>query len=259
MRGEFNTETVKMWGGRRKTFTKGLEKSGEKHQSVSTCPTRCNPTDCSPLGSSIPRISQARTLEWTAIPFSRRSSQPRDQTWVSQIAGRFFIIWATREASRGKILEKHSVRVRGDGMRMRGRDARLDPSCSRHPSPGASQEERKPADIYSAQMSPAPAAIGLQPHKKLQVRSSHVSQSNHRPMRNTKMPLSNPGNRGEKTLYMDITRWSTPKSDWLYSLQQKMEKLYTVSKNKTRSWLWLRSWAPYCQIQTEIEESRENH
>ena len=54
----------------------------------------------------------------------------------------------------------------------------------------------------------------------------------------------------EKTLYMDITRWSTPKSDWLYSLQPKMEKLYTVSKNKTRSQLWLRSWTPYCQIQT---------
>ena len=34
----------------------------------------------------------------------------------------------------------------------------------------------------------------------------------------------------------------TPKSDWLYSVQPKMEKLYTVSKNKTRSWLWLRSW-----------------
>ena len=53
----------------------------------------------------------------------------------------------------------------------------------------------------------------------------------------------------EKTLYMDITRWSTPKSDWLYSLQPKMEKLYTVSRNKTRSWLWLRSWTPYYQIQ----------
>ena len=63
----------------------------------------------------------------------------------------------------------------------------------------------------------------------------------------------------EKTLHMDITRWSTPKSDGLYSLQPKMEKLYTVSKNKTWSWLWLRSWTPYCQIQTEIEESRENH
>ena len=41
---------------------------------------------------------------------------------------------------------------------------------------------------------------------------------------------------------MDITRWSTPKSDWLYSLQPKMKKLCRVSKNKTRSWLWLRSW-----------------
>ena len=36
----------------------------------------------------------------------------------------------------------------------------------------------------------------------------------------------------EKTLHMDITRWSTPKSGWLYSLQPKMEKLYTVSKKQ---------------------------
>ena len=53
-----------------------------------------------------------------------------------------------------------------------------------------------------------------------------------------------------KTLHMDITRWSTPKSHWLYSLQPKMKKLYTVNKNKTRSWLWLRSWTPDYQIQT---------
>ena len=38
---------------------------------------------------------------------------------------------------------------------------------------------------------------------------------------------------------MDITRWLTLKKDWLYSLETKMEKLYTVSKNKTGSWLWL--------------------
>ena len=47
--------------------------------------------------------------------------------------------------------------------------------------------------------------------------------------------------------------WSIPKSDWLYSLQPKMEKLYTVSQNKTGNWLWLRSWT-YCQIQTEMGE-----
>ena len=63
----------------------------------------------------------------------------------------------------------------------------------------------------------------------------------------------------EKTLHMDITRWSILKSDWLFSLQPRIEKLYTVSKNKTGSWLWLRPWTPYCQIHTEIEESRENH
>ena len=52
----------------------------------------------------------------------------------------------------------------------------------------------------------------------------------------SKHPLST---TQEKTLHMDITRWSIPKSDWLYSLQPKMEKLYAVSKNKTGSWLWL--------------------
>ena len=54
----------------------------------------------------------------------------------------------------------------------------------------------------------------------------------------------------EKILHMDITRGSTLKSDWLYSLQPKMEKLYTVSKNKTGSWLWLKPWTLSCQIQT---------
>ena len=63
----------------------------------------------------------------------------------------------------------------------------------------------------------------------------------------------------KRRLHMDITGCSTSKSDWKYSLHSKMEKLYTVSKNKTRSWLWLRSWTSYCQIQTSTEESRENH
>ena len=58
----------------------------------------CNPRDYSPPGSSVHGIIQARTLEWVAIPFSRASSQPRDGTQVSCIAGRFFIIRATREA-----------------------------------------------------------------------------------------------------------------------------------------------------------------
>ena len=53
---------------------------------------------CSPLGSSVHGILQTRTLEWVAMPSSRGSSQPRDWTWVFHVAGRFFIVWPTREA-----------------------------------------------------------------------------------------------------------------------------------------------------------------
>ena len=59
-------------------------------------PSLCDPMDYSPAGSSVQGILQARILKWVAIPFSRESSWPRDWTWVS--TGRFFTVWATREA-----------------------------------------------------------------------------------------------------------------------------------------------------------------
>ena len=71
----------------------------------------------------------------------------------------------------------------------------------------------------------------------------------------SKHPLST--THVEKTLDVDITSWSTSKSNWLYSLQPKMQKLYTVNKNKTRSWLWLRSWTPYCHIQSKLKKAGE--
>ena len=52
----------------------------------------CDPTDYTVYG-----ILPARIVEWVAFPFSRASSQPRDQTQVSRIAGRFFTNWAIRE------------------------------------------------------------------------------------------------------------------------------------------------------------------
>ena len=58
-----------------------------------SCLTLCNPTDCTVHG-----ILQAKILEQVAIPFSRGSSQPRDQTQVSHTVGGFFTVWATREA-----------------------------------------------------------------------------------------------------------------------------------------------------------------
>ena len=51
--------------------------------SLQSCPTLCNPMDCSPSGSSGHELSQARILEWVATPSSRGASQPRDRTHVS--------------------------------------------------------------------------------------------------------------------------------------------------------------------------------
>ena len=51
-----------------------------------------------PMDYTIHGILQARILEWVAFPFSKESSEPRDWTQVSHIAGGFFINWATREA-----------------------------------------------------------------------------------------------------------------------------------------------------------------
>ena len=65
------------------------------------CSTLATPwTVCSPPGSSVHGILQARILEWVAISFSRGSSWPRDWTQVSCTAGSFFTDWATKEAPR---------------------------------------------------------------------------------------------------------------------------------------------------------------
>ena len=72
----------------RKVMT-NLVSSSEVTQS---CPTLCDPMDCSLPGSSVHGIFQARVLEWVVISFSRGSSQPRDQTQVSCTAGRRFTV-----------------------------------------------------------------------------------------------------------------------------------------------------------------------
>ena len=77
-----------------------------------SCPTLCDPLDCSMLGFPVQHhswrfhwVSDAiqsshllsSPLEWVALPFSRGSSQPRDQTQVSCLSGGFFTSWPTRE------------------------------------------------------------------------------------------------------------------------------------------------------------------
>ena len=81
---------------------KGLESYGQSESEVAqSCPTLCDPMDCSLPGSSIHGILQARILEWVAISFSRGSSQPRDRTQV-------FTIWATR----AKVVSKEHCPLR---------------------------------------------------------------------------------------------------------------------------------------------------
>ena len=75
--------------------------------------------DCSSPSSYVLGISQARILEWIAIPFSRGSSWPRDWThvsWISCIAGRFFTVWATREESEnGRWLDSGRASFKSSG------------------------------------------------------------------------------------------------------------------------------------------------
>ena len=83
----------------------------KKSEVTQSCPTLWNPMDCSPPGSSVYGIFQARVLEWIAISFSRGSSWPRDRIQVSCIAGRGFTIWGTREAP-----GKHSIQEPFDNL-----------------------------------------------------------------------------------------------------------------------------------------------
>ena len=75
-----------------------------------SCLTLCDLMDCSPPGSSVCGIFQARILEWAAMP-SSRGSWRRDWTQVSCIAGIFFTIWATREALPKNRGDKHLKRA----------------------------------------------------------------------------------------------------------------------------------------------------
>ena len=77
---------------------------------LQSCPTLCNSMDCSPPGSSVHGILQARRLEWVAMHSSRGASLPRDQTqfsYVSRITGRFFTTSATWEALLSFLLRRY--------------------------------------------------------------------------------------------------------------------------------------------------------
>ena len=97
----YNAIQLSIFNEREKTETQTYHAWQMEVYAVVTqeCPTLWDPMDCSPPGSLVHWIVQARILEWVAIPFSRGSSRTRDRTQVSHTAGRFFTFWAMWEAN----------------------------------------------------------------------------------------------------------------------------------------------------------------
>ena len=95
--GEAEREPSSTLGGSVNWYSHYAEHSGVSLKWSEVNVTQLCLTLCDPL-CTVHGILQARILEWVAVPFSVGSSQPRDRTPVSHIAGRLFTSWATREA-----------------------------------------------------------------------------------------------------------------------------------------------------------------
>ena len=102
--GDLSSPGIKPWSSALQATYLPLSHQGslsgpwKESEVAQSCPTLCDPVDCSLPSSSVHGILQARILEWVTISFSRGSSQHRDRTRVSRIGGRCFNLWATREA-----------------------------------------------------------------------------------------------------------------------------------------------------------------
>jgi len=96
----YESKTMSMFERKQKKSLKSLlsnlNRVNNKVLVLWWCPTLWDPMDCLPPGSSVHEILQARILEWVAIPFSRGSYQPRSQSQVSCISGRFCTIWTMK-------------------------------------------------------------------------------------------------------------------------------------------------------------------
>ena len=95
--GHQDSGPLQQWGGRRchRGHTKGIQLLSLGFQPLSPGQLSCDPTDCSPPGSSVLGIFQAKILGQVAISFSRGSSQPRNRTLISCIGRRVLYHWAS--------------------------------------------------------------------------------------------------------------------------------------------------------------------
>ena len=126
------------------------------------CPTLCDPMDYTVRG-----ILQARILEWVAFPFSRGSSQPRDKTQISHIAGQFFTSWVTREAqeywSGLRLDHTFAYAMLGASMRNSAHGSAYPiPSPGDLPDPGIKLGSALQADSLPTELSGKPDILNLQ-------------------------------------------------------------------------------------------------
>ena len=131
----------------------------------------CKHMDCSLLGSFVHGILQARILEWVAISFSRRSSQPRNRTQVSHIVGRRFTIWAIREEPFYSLFSsvQFSRSVVSDSLRPHESQHARPPCPS--PTPGVHSDSRPSSQwchpAIHPRSSPSPPAPNPSQHQSL--------------------------------------------------------------------------------------------
>ena len=124
----------------------------------------CNPMDCGPLGSSVHGILQARILDWVAMPSSRGSSQPRNQTYVSYVSwiGRWVLYLQCHLGSQSP--KEEGAVNRKEGV-LREQNEQMPEKCSikNCPSPGAPSTAASGGLCYSGVFaSPAREMLKLQ-------------------------------------------------------------------------------------------------
>ena len=100
-----------MWNKNFQMSKLGLEKEEKSESEVTqSCPTLCDPMDCSLPGSSIHGILQARVLEWVTISFSRGSSRPRD--WTGLLHCRQTLYYLSHQGSNQRSNFQHLLNYR---------------------------------------------------------------------------------------------------------------------------------------------------